>query len=451
MKVGPRVTRGATGTSPMKYIYRAVIRIASCLTAGLVILWPVSIWGQQAVSLDEAIDLALVRSPQMLQQDQAVDNAELARRSAWASFLPSLSASTSGSLRSANVLDPNTGQIVGGSSDSYGAGVSSRVTIFQGGTRFVEMNRTDADMQAAIARRENQRFNVTLQTKNFFFNALRQTDLLEVARQRVEQAQQNLEIVRARSQVGRATISDSLRARLDLVNAEQGVLQGETTLRAAEFALGRQIGASAAVVPLRPSSLEPTMLPLAEIEIMQLAESGSPTVIAATQAANAASANVRAAKASFLPTISMNTGYNWNNQDRSFTGGKTSWSLGFSMSYPIFNNFQRQSSVDRAQFSYQVSRLQEDDARLAARQQADNALYSLRTAERAIEIAEEAARVAAEDLRVVRERYAVGVATILDVLISQSAASQADATVITSRYDYVIARAELEAILGRGL
>jgi len=184
---------------------------------------------------------------------------------------------------------------------------------------------------------------------------------------------------------------------------------------------------------------------------MQLAESGSPTVIAATQAANAASANVRSAKASYFPTISMSTGYNWNNQERSFTGGRTSWSMGFSMSYPIFNNFQRQSSIDRAQFSYRVSRLQEDDTRLAARQQADNALYSLRTAERAIEIAEEAARVAAEDLRVVRERYAVGVSTILDVLISQSAASQADATVVTSRYDYVIARAELEAILGREL
>ena len=101
----------------MKNTYRAVVRIASRLTAGLVILWPVSILGQQAVSLDEAIELALVRSPQMLQQDQALDNAELARRSAWAAFLPSLSASTSGSLRSANILDPNTGQIVGGSSD----------------------------------------------------------------------------------------------------------------------------------------------------------------------------------------------------------------------------------------------------------------------------------------------------------------------------------------------
>ena len=441
----------ATGTKSMKDMYRAVARVAACLAAALVILWPVSIRGQQAVSLEEAIELALVRSPQMLQQDQAVDNAALARRSAWAAFLPSLSASTGGSLRSANILDPNTGQIISGSSDSYSAGVSSRMTIFQGGSRFVEMNRTDADMQAARARRENQRFSVTLQTKNFFFAALRQADLLEVAQQRVEQAQQNLEIVRARSQVGRATISDSLRARLDLINAEQVVLQGETVLRAAQFSLGRQIGESVAVLPAPPSTLEPTILPLTEVEIMRLAESGSPTVIAANQAANVASANVTSAKAGYLPTISMSTGYSWNNQERSFTGGRTSWNLGFSMSYPLFNNFQRESSVDRAQFSYRVARLQEDDARLAARQQADDALYSLRTAERAIEIAGEAARVAAEDLRVVRERYAVGVATILDVLISQSAASQADAGVVTSRYDYVIARAELEAILGREL
>jgi|TARA_B100000809_G_scaffold241680_1_gene265070 outer membrane protein TolC len=147
----------------------------------------------------------------------------------------------------------------------------------------------------------------------------------------------------------------------------------------------------------------------------------------------------------------MNSGYNWNNQERSFDGGRTSWSLGLSLSYPIFNNFQRESSLDRAQFSQRVARLQEDDSRLAARQEADAALYNLRTAERAIEIAQEAELVAGEDLRVVRERYSVGVATILDVLISQNAADQASVDVVTSRYDYVLARAELESILGRVL
>ncbi len=97
--------------------------------------------------------------------------------------------------------------------------------------------------------------------------------------------------------------------------------------------------------------------------------------------------------------------------------------------------------IGRAQFSQRVAQLQEADA----------ALYNLRTAERAIEIAQEAELVAGEDLRVVRERYSVGVATILDVLISPNAADQASVDVVTSRYDYVLARAELESILGRVL
>jgi outer membrane protein TolC len=52
---------------------------------------------------------------------------------------------------------------------------------------------------------------------------------------------------------------------------------------------------------------------------------------------------------------------------------------------------------------------------------------------------------------VVRERYSVGVATILDVIISQAAADQAAADAVTARYDYVLARAQLEAVLGREL
>ena len=125
--------------------------------------------------------------------------------------------------------------------------------------------------------------------------------------------------------------------------------------------------------------------------------------------------------------------------------------MSLSLSYPIFNGFQRESSIDRAQYTLRVSRLQEDDARLAARESADAALQNLLTAEQAILIAEDAAFVAAEDLRVVRERYSVGAATILDVLTSQNAQTQADVDVVTARYDYILARAELEAILGREL
>ena len=57
--------------------------------------------------------------------------------------------------------------------------------------------------------------------------------------------------------------------------------------------------------------------------------------------------------------------------------------------------------------------------------------------------------VAEEDLRVVRERYRVGVARIIDLVSSQVALDQARVDLVGARYDYMLAEAELEAILGR--
>jgi outer membrane protein TolC len=435
----------------MNIATRASARILACAVAGAALFVPSSGGAQQTVTLEEAIQSALVRSPALAQQQQSVDNAYLTQKTSWAAFLPTLSASGGGSLRSANVLNTVTGRIESGSSDSYSAGLSASWSVFEGGRRFNEYGAAKSDVRAAEARYANQRYQVTLQTQTFFFNALRAADLLEVARERVTQAQQNLEIVRRRTQLGEATVSDSLRARLDLVNANQAVLVGETSLRAARFSLGRQIGVAGAVEPERPSDLAPRELALTDGEIMTMAESTSPSVIAAAEASDAARENVSAAKTAYFPSLRFSSGYGWNNQVASLAGGNTSWNMSLNLSYPIFNGFQRETSVDRAQYVQRVTTLQEDDARLAAREQADAALQNLRTAQEAILIAEDAAFVASEDLRVVRERYQVGAATILDVLVSQNAVTQADADVVTARYDYVLARAELEAILGREL
>lgn len=433
----------------MPQIVRASTRIAARAVTSLVLLVPAGAGAQQAITLDEAIDRAVIRSPQMASQQQQVDNAYLTRRTSWASFLPTLSASGSGSLRSSQTFNDVTGRLETGSSDSYGAGLSGRWTVFEGGRRFTDYDAAKADVRAAEARYADTRYQVALQTKTVFFNALRQEDLLEVSRQRVLQAQQNMEIVRNRTLLGEATVSDSLRARLDVVNAQQAVLQGETALRAARFALGRQVGIGEPVSPVRPDDLEPSALPYSEPEIMELAESASPVVIAASESSVAAGLGVSAARTQYIPSLSFSSGYNWQNQAASFTGGSTSWNMSLSLSYPIFNGFQRETSIDRAQYVQRVARLQEDDARLGAREEADAALQNLLTAEQAILIAEDAAFVAAEDLRVVRARYGVGAATILDILVSQNAVTQADADVVTTRYDYILARAELEAILGR--
>jgi outer membrane protein TolC len=438
------------------------IRYRSGIVAGLAIVYAFAGPGDLAaqdpaastateVTLEEAVERALAHSPQMAQSRQQVLNAEESKRTAWGAFLPSLSGSAGGSLRSTERFDQATDRVVAGSSDSYNAGVSARYTLFAGGERFASLDAARAGVSAASAQAVDQRFAVILDTKNQFFEALRQDELAAVASARVQTAEESLRMTRERAQLGEATSSDTLRARLELVRARQAELQAESTLRNARVSLGRQIGIAGPVAPTPPATLDPRPLALDAQEILGLAEEQSPSVQAATASATAAGAEVSAARTQYLPSLNVSTGYDWANQAASFGNGSTSWNVRLSMSYPIFNGFQRESQVARAQASFDVAQRQEEDVRLAARAEADAALQALRTQELAIDIGQEAVEVAEEDLRVVRERYRANVARIFDVVESQVALADAQVELVQARYDYLLALAQLEAILGREL
>ncbi len=393
----------------------------------------------------------MVHSPQLAQSQASLSNAGSTRRRAWGSFLPNVSMGSGASVQSQNRFDPNTQRVVSGSNDSYNASLSASYQLFQGGRKFSELDRTASGIMEAQARLLDQRYAVRLQTRTLFMNALRQFELVGVAEASVQRAEESLDITRIRVQVGTGTRSDSLRTRLELANARQALLQAQNQLRAARFSLGRQVGADGPVLPELPGNLAPAPLPLSEQEIVALAESVSPAVRAAEAASAVARSQVGSARSSYLPSLSVSSGYTWANQQPAFDGGNTSWNLRVSGSYQLFDGFQREQGVSQASESRRVARLTEADARRGVRQSVDAALRTIETQEQAIAIGVEAVSVAEEDLRLNRARYGAQAATVLDVITSQVALDQAEANLVSARYDYALAKAELESIVGREL
>ena len=403
----------------------------------------------QTISLERALELALLNNPQLAQSNASLINAGTTRQRAWGSFLPNLSMSSGSSLNSSQRFDPNTQRIVTGSSTSYSAGLSASYQLFQGGRKFHEMGRTATAYQEAEARLQTQRFSVLLQTRTLFLNALRQADLVRIQEASLARTEENHAISKSRFAADDATQSDTLRTLLDLSNARQSLLQARNQLRAAQWSLGRQVGMSGPVVPAAPEAgLDPAPLRLSEAEIIVLAESASPAVRAAEAASRVAQIGVDNARSSYLPNLSMSTRYNWANQERSFSGGSTSWGLSLSGSYTLFDGFGREASVSQASQTRRVSRLSEEDARRSVRQEVDVALRTLETQVLAIAIAEESVLVAQEDFRIVRLRYQNANSTILDVIVSQLALEQAEVNLVAARFDYSLAKAELESIIG---
>jgi outer membrane protein len=402
------------------------------------------------LSLNEAIDRAIKNSPEIVRAQNTIGTSEWSERAARGAFLPSLSFSSGAGLNSSNRFNPQTQTTVTGSGESYSAGLSAGMDLYTGGRRGAEMDRAKANTASAEAALVESRFNVVLQTKTAFFQVQRQGDLIIVAQGDVKRSEEALAAATRRLQVGSATRSDVLRAQLDLNNAKQSLLSAQTQERNASYSLGAMVGIRGPV-GVRGDSLAIRPLPMTDAELVRLAEQNAPTVSVAEAAVTSARAGTSVAKASYLPTVRLSSGYDWSNPQARLDNWSDSRNLRLSLSYPLFNNFSREVNVASAD-----ANVRNAVATLAAAQRqvgadVQRALGDLRLAEQQVRLAVETIEVAREDLRVNQERYRLGMSTILDLLLSQNSLRSAEGQLVSTRYDYEIARAELEALVGRQL
>jgi outer membrane protein len=404
------------------------------------------------VTLDEAIRRALDVQPAIIQAQGAQRNAGAAQRSAFGAFLPSLSLTGGSAHASGNRFNAATNQIVSGpASTSYTGGISLNLTLFDGFARFATSNAAAANADAADAGYTNQRFQVTLTTKQLFYNALATDELVGVAEAQVRQAQQQFDIAVQKLHAGSATRSDSLRSVVDLGNAHLALLNAQANLATAEANLGRQVGVDRPVRAVPDSTLAPYPDTAA---LRADAMAHAPQVAQAEAQAHAAQSQVSVARAQYFPsfTAGYSNGYTGFDAPWSSTNSYVNnWSLRFSVSLPIFNGFTREQQMVSADVQRDVAVAQAADTRRLVGAQLTQEIAALQTAYTQIDIATTNVAATTEDLRVQQERYRVGASTILDLLTSEANLTQAKTNLVQARFNYNIARAQLEALVGRTL
>lgn len=403
------------------------------------------------ITMDEAVERALRVNSQMVQARTSLGTAEFGTKQAYASMLPTLSASSGASLSSSVRYDPTTDLRVSGQSDSYSAGLSTSMDLFAGGRNLAAVRRARASEDAAEATVVTRQFSVALTAKQAYFAVLRAQELIALNEQRLAQAEEQLEAAERRVEFGQATRSDVLRSRLERSNARQALLEAQAQQRTAMYTLGQTVGITGPVAARAPESLAPEPLAMSLAAMRELVLDQAPTVASAQAQVVVAEAGVSQSRAQYFPTVRLSGGYNWNNQEFGLNGGQTSWNTRLSLSYPLFNGLQRSASLDQANASLTVAEAQAAEATRSAIAELEGLIASLELAERQLEILEESVEVAREDYRVQQERYGLGAATILELVSSQIALTQAENDLINARYDYQIARAELESLVGREL
>ena len=408
------------------------------------------------ITLEEALELARTNSPQAIQARGQTRANEAAVRSSYAAFIPNLSFSMSANRQvpaQSRTIINQAGERVTTTSDwGYNTNLGANIELFDGGRRFHEIGQSRANVEAAEANEVAQEFNVALNVKQQYYNVLAARESEVAARSQLEQAEQQFRAASARVRAGSGTKSDSLRSQIQLNDARVAILESLNDLEIANAALTRVVGVPYPVTARDSGNVEPATVEAGDQELLDLAVKG-PLVQQAEANFEVARAARKITRTSYLPTISAGYSYGGSGQDPGGSFGFENYggALRFSLSFPIFNQLNREEQSVRAQVAETNAEASLKDARLAAQENLTRYLGAFRTAQQRALAQEISVAAAEEDLRVQQQRYSLGASTLLDLLTSQSTLNEARRNLIRARYDQRVAKAQLEALVGRSL
>jgi outer membrane protein TolC len=431
-------------------------RAAAVLALGLAGLAPALHGQERAVTLADAIRLSERVQPLVVRAAGDIQTAAAQRRNAWGSYLPTLSASSSASAfgsEGPSRVDPVTGQLLSGntSNRSLNTSLSASVDLFTGFRRGAEMSAARASQNAAEASFVDARFQQALATTNQFLDALAAQQLVRVRETSVRRAEEQLKTSIAKLQAGSATRSDSLRSRVTLGNAQLDLIRAQTDLATAEAGLGRLIGESGRIRAVDDSAFYRVVELPDTAALRAEAEAKSPRIQSAAAGADAARAGLKASRAAYWPSLSLSANTAWNASRSNDYDLLNQRQLSLGLRWSLFDGFGRELAIAERAASLDVADAVAADERRAVAAELTARLAELTAARTQIEITLTSVVAAEEDLRVQQERYRLGASTIVDLLTSQEALNQAEVDVVVARFDYLRAKASLEALIGRNL
>jgi NodT family efflux transporter outer membrane factor (OMF) lipoprotein len=263
-------------------------------------------------------------------------------------------------------------------------------------------------------------------------------DRLRVAQRNAENQRRTLAVTRDRLDAGRGTALDTERARAQLSSTLAAIPALEGAIAAEERRLAVLLGRNPGV-PLDDLATAVAATPLPEPTSMdaEAAIRRRPDVIGAEHRLAASDAFVGAAKASYLPRISIQgaAGYTAAAFDALGNAGTTRYAVGPVVSWPLLDLARVKSGVDAAEAGRSEARARYEGALLRARNEVETSLVDYRTARARLGHLADAAEASRHAAELARLRFEEGAGDFLDVLDAERRLLEAEDRLSAGRTD----------------
>jgi len=275
---------------------------------------------------------------------------------------------------------------------------------------------------------------------------------LGVARRNAENQRRTLQVTRERLDAGRGTRFDTERAQAQWSSTEALIPGFEAQVAAAQYQIGVLVGRAPAAVAEEVAQVAPLPTPPAAVS---LASPDSlirrrPDVAAAERQLAAQRAFVSAAKAEYLPRITLGGAAGFAGPSVSSLGdrGTFRYAVGPVVSWPLLNLGQVKAGVDASRAREAEAGAQYTQAVLRALAEVETSLARYRTARARTARFDEAAAASERAAELARVRFTEGVADFLQVLDAERTQLEAQDQLAQARTAGATAYAALYKALG---
>ena len=450
------------------------------------------------INFDEAIRTALDQNTDIKRAQGNVRQSEVEVQAQWMDFAPDLDLSLGATRSFGRNFSQLEGDVITRTSDQVGGSVSSGITLFNGFENTASLNQAQSQARADETSLKRTRREVVFTVMNQYISLIESREILRVRQEELEARRQQLRQIEEFVDAGSRPVSDLYQEQANVAEAEQRLLQAKREREVNKTRLIQTLQLN----PRNPyrftvPNLAADTLSAEQYELSSLMDAAFEQRLdlrAAEAERRAAETGVRAARSTYYPTLSLSADYgtDWSDQRlrevpgsgearetalvERVNGGSPvavpvpgtgsqpltqtpsfssqlednrSGSVRLSLSIPIFDRFQRNTQVERAQVQAQNAEYQLEDQRQQIALQVRQAYLDYQNAVQQLEAANKRLRAARQARAAAQERYNLGSASIVELQNATRDFVDAASQQVRARYNLIFQKKQIDYQVGR--
>lgn len=407
-----------------------------------------------SLTLDQALEIALSESNTIKIADMTIEKSGYAKKGTYSALYPNMSVSSTyqRTLKKQVMVMDMGGQpmeIKVGRDNNISTSATASMPLVNA-SLWESLKLSGMDVEMAVEQARSSKIAMVKQVKQAFYAVLLAQESHNVMNQVYENAQRNYEKTEQRFNVGKASELERLRAQVTMMSAEPNVSSAENAVLLATWQLkavmGIDLDTEVEVVGDLNGYTDKLLTPhIAEDDL-----DNNSSLLQLDIQDRMLESTIRMQKKQYLPTLAASINYNYS----AMGDDKLSWfpssTAALSLSLPIFDGFQKRNTIKQSQVTRNMLALQREDTernlRIAIRNYNDQMALCVKNYEAAnatVEIAQKSYDISAK-------MYEVGKATLVELNDAQLALQQAQLTQAQAVYNFMVTKASLDELIGKG-